>query len=160
MWIFPGGKSSYDSSRLRLYIFDATFTKFRLYRLQISVQYNSIGLTHVSNSRHWSVGKMNDDVHVMCFGHYHKLFSLLLFYKRVIQYDFDACKLGSQNLVLSLGCWQLLGSLSWLWWRDVIYILNDAMNCNNNNNELTASGSKVNGFHMFYSDVLSNKNTL
>ena len=46
----------------------------------------------------------------------------------------------STNWVPSLGRWQLLGSLSFvLQWRDVI--LNDAMDCKNNNNELTASGS-------------------
>ena len=46
------------------------------------------------------------------------------------------------NLVPSLGRWQLLGSLSFvLQWRDVIYILNDTMDCKNNNYELTASGS-------------------
>ena len=37
-----------------------------------------------------------------------------------------------------------------LQWRDVIYILNDAMDCKNNSNELTASGSLGNRFHMFY----------
>ena len=61
VWILSGKKSSFDSSRLWLFTFDAIFTKFRLYGLQISEQYNNIGLTHASNSLHWSVGKMNDD---------------------------------------------------------------------------------------------------
>ena len=61
VWILSGKKSSYDSSRLWLFTFDAIFTKFRLYGIQISEQYNNIGLTHASNSLHWSVGKMNDD---------------------------------------------------------------------------------------------------
>ena len=57
VWILSGKKSSYDSSRLWLFTFDAIFTKFRLYGLQISEQYNNIGLIHASNSLHWSVGK-------------------------------------------------------------------------------------------------------
>ena len=52
VWILSGKKSSYDSSRLKLFDFDATFTKFKLYGLQIFVQYSNIGLTHVSNSLH------------------------------------------------------------------------------------------------------------
>ena len=31
VWILSGKKSSYDSSRLKLFDFDATFTKFKLY---------------------------------------------------------------------------------------------------------------------------------
>ena len=61
VWILSGKKSSYDSSRLWLFTLDAIFTKFRLYGLQISEQYNNIGLTLASNSLHWSVGKMNDE---------------------------------------------------------------------------------------------------
>ena len=75
-----------------------------------------------------------------------KLFSLSLFYELVIQLQVVICILDTilmlPNFVPSLGHWQLLGSLSFvLQWRDVINILNDAMDCKNNNNELTASGS-------------------
>ena len=70
-----------------------------------------------------------------------KLFSLSLFYELVIQLQVDICTLDT-ILVPSLGRWHLLGSLSFvLQWRDVINILNDAMDRKNNNNELTASGS-------------------
>ena len=117
---------------------------------------------------------MTCDLHIFV-----KLFSLSLFYELVIQLQVDICILDTilmlPNLVPSLGRWQLLGSLSFvLQWHDVIrlvlsptlaininlnnlepvydviYILNDAMDCKNNKNELTASGSWGNRIHMFY----------
>ena len=77
-----------------------------------------------------------------------KLFSLSLLNELVIQLQVarPICILDTilmrPEFVPSLGRWQLLGSLSFvLQCRDVIYILNGAMDCKNNKNELTASGS-------------------
>ena len=65
-----------------------------------------------------------------------KLFSLSHFYELVIQLQVDICIFDTILMLPSLGRWQLLGSLSFvLQWRDVIHILNDAMDCKNNNNE-------------------------
>ena len=69
-----------------------------------------------------------------------KLFSLSLFYELVIQLQVDICIDAPRiwSRVWGVGnCWGVCP----LCYNDVIYILNDAMDCKNNNNESTASGS-------------------